>query len=143
MCFLVPFVRWVNGLSIYEYESGHYAARCYHGRTPHHFNLDQAVGDRETTIAVLFRNAHTTPPEKVSISTTMLDIPVDNTIRWAVRAENVTATGFDIVARTWLASRILAFEVEWEARWKIEKRFEAPLQLVRCQHCKTDSQYNK
>jgi len=51
----------------------------------------------------------------VHVGLSGFDIDNDDTIRLSVRADAVSASGFDLVVETWLGTRVYKVEVSWIA----------------------------
>lgn len=51
----------------------------------------------------------------VQLGVVGLDASKDDNLRLKVRAEDITPTGFNLVAETWLHSRLWAVDVSWLA----------------------------
>ena len=71
-------------------------------------------GDREIRRAVAFDHAFLAAPN-VIVSIGMLDLDKGHNIRTDITEEHVTATGFDIVFRTWGDTRIARVRADWLA----------------------------
>ena len=71
-------------------------------------------GRRERCKAVQFDEAFSSPPS-IQLSVSLWDMDTTAAIRGEVVAENATATGFDIVFRTWSDSRIARLRASWMA----------------------------
>ena len=72
------------------------------------------TGPRERRRAVTFSEAFRSEP-LVHTSVSLWDIDTQSAIRAEVIAENITLTGFDIVFRTWLDTRVARVRVAWMA----------------------------
>jgi hypothetical protein len=72
------------------------------------------TGDRESRHPVKFKDAFIEPPS-VMVALSMWDIDHRHTARMDIRAENVTAKGFDLVFRTWQDTRIARVRADWIA----------------------------
>lgn len=71
-------------------------------------------GPREVRRAQAFDEPFLKPPA-VTVSVSMWDIDHAANSRIDISAENVTATGFEIVFRTWSDSRIARIRADWMA----------------------------
>lgn len=71
-------------------------------------------GAREVRHAQTFGEPFLAPPV-VTVGISMWDIDHKTNSRADVSAENVTATGFDIVFRTWADTRIARIRADWLA----------------------------
>jgi hypothetical protein len=69
-------------------------------------------GDRECRHVITFRESFAEPP-MVHLSLTMWDMDHKTNSRVDLVAENITATGFDIVFRTWADTRIARVRADW------------------------------
>ena len=72
------------------------------------------TGDRESRHEVAFKEAFLDPPS-VMVSLSMWDIDHKHNARMDLRAEKITAKGFDLVFRTWQDSRIARVRADWIA----------------------------
>jgi hypothetical protein len=71
-------------------------------------------GDRECRHVITFREGFAEPP-LVHLSLTMWDMDHKTNSRADLVAENISATGFDIVFRTWADTRIARVRADWMA----------------------------
>jgi H-type lectin domain len=71
-------------------------------------------GPREVRVAQLFRLAFRERPV-VMIGISMWDIDHRTNARAEIMAENVTASGFDIVFRSWSDTRVARIRADWLA----------------------------
>ena len=71
-------------------------------------------GPRERRNSVTFKEAFGGVPA-VHVSLSMWDMDSATNARADVQAENVTATGFDVVFRTWGDSRVARARIHWMA----------------------------
>lgn len=71
-------------------------------------------GPRERRQTVAFAGRFRGPPS-VHVAVSLWDMDTKSAIRAELVAENVTATGFEIVFRTWLDSRIARLRASWLA----------------------------
>lgn len=71
-------------------------------------------GPRLNRVAVAFSEAYPRPPH-VQVTVSMLDISNTSNARFDVKAENISAKGFEIVFRTWSDTRIARARVAWTA----------------------------
>jgi H-type lectin domain len=71
-------------------------------------------GPREVRLTEKFNEAFLAPPV-VTVGISMWDIDHMTNSRVDISAENVTATGFEIVFRTWADTRIARIRAEWTA----------------------------
>jgi H-type lectin domain len=72
------------------------------------------TGERESRHLVAFKTAFLEPPA-VMVALSMWDIDHKHNARADLRAEHITATGFDLVFRTWQDSRIARVRADWTA----------------------------
>ena len=77
------------------------------------------TGARERRRNVGFSKAFHSPPI-VHTSISLWDVDTKSPVRIEVTAQNVTTTGFDIVFRTWLDTRIARLRVSWMAIGEVE-----------------------
>ncbi|WP_326579913.1 H-type lectin domain-containing protein [Streptomyces sp. NBC_00481] len=78
------------------------------------WTLNQGNGPREWRESIAFAKAFNAPPE-VTVAISMLDAGVAANTRVSVRAENITATGFDLVAYTWDNTIVYSVTASWLA----------------------------
>jgi hypothetical protein len=71
-------------------------------------------GPRESRRAVTFSEAFRAPP-MVQVSISMWDTGGDSNQRADLRAEKITAEGFELVFRTWGDSRVARIRADWMA----------------------------
>lgn len=71
-------------------------------------------GPRESRLAVQFSAAYLAPPAVIT-AISLLDSDCARNTRVDLSAENVTASGFDLVFRTWNDSRIARIRADWTA----------------------------
>lgn len=71
-------------------------------------------GDRSRTVAVTFSEPFKSPPS-VQVTMELLDMHHAENHRTVLKADNITATGFDIVFRTWGDTRIARVRAAWMA----------------------------
>lgn len=71
-------------------------------------------GERESRHFITFTEAFLSPPA-VHVSISMWDIDHQHNARGDVTAEGISATGFQLVFRTWGDSRIARVRVDWMA----------------------------
>ncbi len=71
-------------------------------------------GPRESRQAVVFPEPFKAAPS-VMVGISMWDADQKTNLRADISAENVTATGFDIVFKTWADSRIARIRADWTA----------------------------
>ncbi|GGG80472.1 hypothetical protein GCM10011415_32320 [Salipiger pallidus] len=71
-------------------------------------------GTRERRKAVTFSERYREPPT-VQVALSLWDMDQGANIRADVQAENVTATGFELVFRTWCDSRVARARMSWLA----------------------------
>lgn len=71
-------------------------------------------GPRERRRHVLFSDRFRSPPS-VSVSISLWDVDTASAVRAEIVAEGVSETGFDIVFRTWLDTRVARLRVAWMA----------------------------
>ena len=69
-------------------------------------------GPRERRRAIKFATKYKSPPS-VQVSVSLWDVDTASALRAEVTAEDITETGFDIVFRTWLDSRVARLRVAW------------------------------
>ncbi|MFN3207747.1 MAG: H-type lectin domain-containing protein [Roseovarius sp.] len=72
------------------------------------------TGARERRSKVTFRTAFREPPS-VHVSLSMWDMDSARNARADVTAENIAATGFDAVFRTWGDTRVARARIRWMA----------------------------
>ena len=72
------------------------------------------TGPRKVLRAIKFSEAFAAQP-LVHGSLTMWDMGSGSNARAAIRAENVTETGFDLVFRTWSDTRVARVSASWLA----------------------------
>ncbi len=72
------------------------------------------MGPRKASWAIKFSEAFAAQP-LVHVSLTMWDMGSDSNARAAIRAENVTETGFDLVFRTWSDPPVARVIASWLA----------------------------
>lgn len=72
------------------------------------------TGDRESRHEVVFSESFLSAPS-VIVSLAMWDIDHKHNARMDLRAENITAQGFDLVFRTWQDSRVARVRADWMA----------------------------
>jgi len=78
------------------------------------WNLDEGTGSRAFTIPVTFSKNFSSPPA-VIISLKTFDISSSAGIRASVRANDITATGFNAVFSTWSGSVVYYLAADWMA----------------------------
>jgi len=71
-------------------------------------------GDRESRHIIGFKDVFRDPPT-VMVSVGMWDMDHKHNSRADVQAENVTATGFQLVFRTWGDTRVARVRADWVA----------------------------
>lgn len=71
-------------------------------------------GDREFRAAIAFSEPFVTAPA-VKVGLSMWDVDHRTNQRMDITADNVTATGFEMVFRTWGDSRIARVRADWIA----------------------------
>ncbi|MCG7494199.1 H-type lectin domain-containing protein [Thalassobius sp. Cn5-15] len=71
-------------------------------------------GTRERRVTVAFADPFRAPPN-VMVSMSMWDVDHSTSLRADIEAENVTATQFDIVFRTWGDTRVARARASWMA----------------------------
>ena len=71
-------------------------------------------GPREARKRIEFSEAFRNPPA-VQASLAMIDMSNETNARIDVQAQNVDATSFDLVFRTWGDSRVARTRVDWTA----------------------------
>jgi len=84
-------------------------------------------GHRESRAPVAFGQAFRQPPA-VIVGISLMDLDHNTNTRTEILAEHVTATGFDIVFRTWGDTRVARVRVDWTAvgavlgedEWEVE-----------------------
>lgn len=74
----------------------------------------RGTGDRERRVSVTFREAFSKPPS-VQTAVTLWDVDTASAFRAELVAENITATGCEIVFRTWMDSRVARIRAAWTA----------------------------
>ena len=70
------------------------------------------TGDRESRVEVVFKEAVLEAPS-VMVSLSMWDTDHKHNMRMDLKAENITAKGFDLVFRTWQDSRVARVRADW------------------------------
>ncbi|GGH31704.1 H-type lectin domain-containing protein [Cribrihabitans marinus] len=75
-------------------------------------------GARECRRPVIFEQPFRSPPV-VQPAISLWDVDTTRALRCELRAETVTAEGFEIVFRTWSDSRIARIRVTWTATGEI------------------------
>jgi hypothetical protein len=77
--------------------------------------LDPSIGEkRGFRQPVLFDRAFSHPPI-VQLSLVGIDASKDDNLRLRLRAEDITAQGFTLLAETWLNTKLWSIEVSWLA----------------------------
>lgn len=76
-------------------------------------------GPRRVRHQISFSESYKAVPN-VTLQMSMVDMSNDAYIRADVQAENITATGFEIVFRTWDDSRIARIRVAWQSIGAVE-----------------------
>jgi len=71
-------------------------------------------GPREIRRSVSFKEAFTSPPT-VTVGISMWDLDQKTNQRSDISAEKVTASGFDIVFKTWGDTRVARIRADWLA----------------------------
>ena len=71
-------------------------------------------GPRERRRAVTFRSRFKSAPT-VHVSVSLWDVDTASAMRAEITAEQITETGFEIVFRTWLDTRIARIRAGWLA----------------------------
>ena len=71
-------------------------------------------GDREVRLPIIFLTPFSTLPQ-VIVALTGLDSAQDFNLRLNILAEDVTVTGFTLVARTWSDTHIARASASWQA----------------------------
>lgn len=71
-------------------------------------------GARERVVPVIFATAFRAPPV-VHLSMSLLDMATGPSVRADLTARDITATGFEIVFRTWDDSRVARIRAAWMA----------------------------
>ncbi|WP_439124557.1 H-type lectin domain-containing protein [Marivita sp.] len=77
------------------------------------------AGSRTRQQFVAFDHAFAAPP-MVHVSLTLWDMDSAYNVRADLSAENVTATGFEAVFRTWLDTRVARVRISWIAMGAVE-----------------------
>ncbi|RMD93085.1 MAG: hypothetical protein D6811_05665 [Alphaproteobacteria bacterium] len=72
------------------------------------------TGPRQSRLAVRFSEAFRAPPA-VHVALGMLDMDHGRNHRTDLRAEEITAEGFELVFRTWADTRVARVRAEWLA----------------------------
>ncbi len=72
------------------------------------------TGDRKRSMPIVFSAVYRTPPA-VSVGFSLLDIDQGTNMRFDLKPENITTTGFDITLRTWQDTKIARARVAWQA----------------------------
>lgn len=78
------------------------------------WTLDKGNGPREWRESIAFATPFNAPPE-VTVAFSMLDAGVAANTRVRVTAENITASGFDIVTSTWENTTVYSVVASWLA----------------------------
>ena len=86
-----------------------------------------AQGHRENRTAVTFSTPFRQPPA-VIVGISLMDLDHNTNTRSEILAEAVTATGFEIVFRTWGDTRVARIRADWTAlgavlgedEWEVE-----------------------
>jgi H-type lectin domain len=84
-------------------------------------------GEREIRQSVTFSETFSDAPT-VMVGISLWDADQKTNLRADISAENITATGFDIVFRTWADSRLARVRADWialgpvrnEDQWEVE-----------------------
>jgi hypothetical protein len=77
--------------------------------------LDPSLGDkRDFRLPILFDRNFSHPPV-VQVSLVGIDASKDDNLRLRLRAEDITAQGFTLLAETWLNTKLWSVEVSWLA----------------------------
>lgn len=71
-------------------------------------------GRRRFSLPVVFERRFVAPP-LVHVGVVGIDVSKDDNFRLSVRAEEISAHGFQLRAETWLNTRIWSVEVSWLA----------------------------
>jgi hypothetical protein len=71
-------------------------------------------GARETRHYIAFADSFAAPPA-VMVGVSMWDLDKNTNMRADIRAESITAEGFEIVFRTWDDTRIARLRADWTA----------------------------
>ncbi|MEZ5387784.1 MAG: H-type lectin domain-containing protein [Prosthecobacter sp.] len=71
-------------------------------------------GARSFSVEVMFDSPFTSPPV-VHLGLTGFDLDQRDSSRLTVKAENITANGFQAVITTWASSRVFSVEFDWLA----------------------------
>ena len=71
-------------------------------------------GDRESRHLIAFKETFVEAPS-VTVSISMWDIDNKHTSRADISAERITATGFQLVFRTWGDTRVARVRADWMA----------------------------
>ncbi|MFV0514250.1 MAG: H-type lectin domain-containing protein [Jhaorihella sp.] len=72
------------------------------------------TGTRERRKTVGFSRKFRAAPS-VTVTVSLWDVDTDSAVRMELSAEDITDTGFEIVFRTWLDTRIARLRVAWTA----------------------------
>ncbi|MCA0871569.1 H-type lectin domain-containing protein [Seohaeicola saemankumensis] len=72
------------------------------------------TGPRECRKKIKFSDSFRSPPA-VQVAISLWDVDTDTAVRAEVLADRVTKTGFDVVFRTWLDTRVARVRVAWTA----------------------------
>jgi hypothetical protein len=78
------------------------------------WTLQEGEGPRSYRQAVAFEHAFSAPPV-VQLGVVGVDASKEHNLRVRVHPQDITATGFTIVAETWLHSQIWGVDVSWLA----------------------------
>lgn len=72
------------------------------------------TGPRERRKKIKFSDTFRSPPA-VQVTVSLWDVDTDTAVRAEVLADKITKTGFEVVFRTWLDTRVARVRVAWTA----------------------------
>lgn len=71
-------------------------------------------GTRQRKKTIVFSEAFAQPPA-VQVALSLWDVDKDTNVRADVQARNISATGFDLIFRTWGDTRVARVRLAWTA----------------------------
>ena len=75
-------------------------------------------GTRQRKKTIVFSEPFRAPPV-VQVTMTLWDVDKDTNVRADVQAKNVSATGFDLIFRTWGDTRVARVRLGWTAMGEV------------------------
>ena len=75
-------------------------------------------GTRQRKKTIAFSEPFRAPPV-VQVTMTLWDVDKDTNVRADVQAKNVSATGFDLIFRTWGDTRVARVRLGWTAMGEV------------------------